>query len=79
MITAAKQLHGGICGDDHAGGRSRSRLLVLYTRSIFGGRRKNPLRASAACGARLRCGCKIDGERLRNEDDKLSTEPGQLQ
>jgi hypothetical protein len=80
MIMNAKPLQRGICGDTNARGRARSRRLELYTQSIFGGLRKK----SSQSFCRLRRQTALGGVRLmetrsRNEDDKLSTEPGQLQ
>jgi hypothetical protein len=60
MIMSAQPSQYGISRDTNARGQERSRRLGLYTRSIFGGLKTNPLRASAACGGRLRLGCKID-------------------
>jgi hypothetical protein len=59
MIMNAQPSQYGISRDTNARGQARSRRLELYTRSLLGGL-KNPLRASAACGGRLRLGCKID-------------------
>jgi hypothetical protein len=80
MIINAKPSQRGICGDANVRGRARSRRLELYTRSIFGGLKKTirseplpPAAADCAWGVRLM------ETRSRNEDDKLSTEPGQLQ
>ena len=79
MIMNAKPSQRGICGDAKAGGRARSRRLELYTRSIFGGLKKKSARsllppAAADCA----WGVRLMETRSRNEDDKLSTEPGQL-
>jgi hypothetical protein len=68
MIMNAKQSPREISRDAKARGRPRSRRLELYTRSIFAGLKKKsaqPPRASAACGGRLRCGCKIDGDEIK--------------
>ena len=80
MIMNAKPLPSEISGDASARGRSRSRRLELYRQSIFGGPKKKtrsellpPAAADRAGGVRLM------ETRLRNEDEKLSTEPGQLQ
>jgi len=80
MIMNAQPSQHGISGDTKARGRARSRRLELYTRSIFGGLKKKigpellpPAAADCAWGVRLM------ETRSRNEDDKLSTELGQLQ
>jgi len=67
-------------GDTQARGRSRSPLLELYTQSIFGEAGKKispdllpPAAADCVWGVRLM-------ERVsKTEDEKLSTEAGQLQ
>jgi hypothetical protein len=69
-----------ICGHAKARGRARSRHLALYTRSIFRELKKKLARrllppAAADCAVGVRLMETIS----RNEDDKLSTEPGQLQ
>ncbi len=80
MIMNAQLSQHGISGDTNARGRARSRRLELYTRSIFGGLKKKcaqsfcrPAAADCAWGVRLM-------ERgSKREDEKLSTEAGQLQ
>ena len=79
MIMNAKLLLQENWRDTNARGRARSPLLELYTWSIFGGLK----RKSAQSFCRLRRQTALGGVRLietisRNEDDKLSTEPGQL-
>jgi hypothetical protein len=68
-----------IYGDTKTRGRARSPLLERYTRTIFGGlNQKDPLGASAAC-RRADCAAgKIDAQNEDDEDEKLSTKPGQL-
>jgi hypothetical protein len=69
-----------IYGDTKTRGRARSRLLERYTRSIFCGvNQKIPSELLPALRAvRLRPG-KIDAKNEDDEDEKLSTKPGQLQ
>jgi hypothetical protein len=80
MIMNAKPSQHGICGDTNAKGRARSRRLELYTRSIFG-RTEEKIRPELLPPATADCawGVRLMETRSRNEDDKLSTEPGQLQ
>jgi hypothetical protein len=69
----------GISGDTNTRSRSRSPLLELYTQSVFGEAKKKirwllpPAAADCAWGVRL---MEIGSKR---EDEKLSTEAGQLQ
>src|SRR5208283_3424846 len=79
MIMNAKPLQRGICGDTNARGRARSRLLELYTQSKFRRAEEKihpellpPAAADCAWGVRL-----ID-RGSKKEDEKLSTEAGQV-
>jgi len=73
MIMNAQPSQYGISKDTNARGRARSPLLELYTQPIFGGPKKKSARASAACGGRLRLGCKIDGDRTRLDQQTKTT------
>jgi tetratricopeptide (TPR) repeat protein len=75
----AKHSQGGIYLGTNARGRSRSRHLELYTRSIFGGLKKKYPELLPPAAADCTWGIRLMETRSRNEDDKLSTEPGQLQ
>ena len=79
MIMNAKLSQREIFGDTNARGQSRSRLLELYTRMIFDGLKKK-IRSELLPPAAADCavGVRSMETRSRNEDDKLSTEPGQL-
>jgi hypothetical protein len=68
-----------VLGDTKPRGQARSPLLEPYTRSIFCGlNQKIPYELLPALRAvRLRL-VRSMKTRSRNEDDKLSTEPGQL-
>jgi hypothetical protein len=79
MITTVQPAQHGISGDTKARGRARSRRLELYARSIFG-RTEDKIRPELLPPAPADCawGVRLMETRSRNEDDKLSTEPGQL-
>jgi hypothetical protein len=80
VIINAKPMLREISGDAKARGRSRSRRLELYTRSIFGGLKRKYAQSFCRLAAPDRAwGVGLMQTRSRNEDDKLSTEPGQLQ
>jgi hypothetical protein len=80
MIMNAQPSLRQICGDAKARGRARSRYLELYTRSIFGGLKKKSARSFCRLAAADRAwGVRLMQTRSRNEYDKLSIEPGQLQ
>jgi hypothetical protein len=80
MIMNAQPSQYGISGDTNTRARSRSPLLELYTRTAFGEAKQKinsellpPAAADCAWGVRL---MKRESKR---EDEKLSTEAGQLQ
>lgn len=78
MIMSAKRLQHEISGDADARGQSRSPLLQLYTRSIFPGPKKKSAELLPPAAADRAVGVRWMETRSRNEDEKLSTEPGQL-
>jgi hypothetical protein len=58
----------------------RSPLLELYRRSIFCGlNQKNPSGASGRAARGQTISARINAKERRDEDEKLSTEAGQLQ
>jgi hypothetical protein len=79
VIMIAKQLQREISGDADARGQSRSPLLELYTRSIFRGLKRKSTELLPPAAADRAVGVRWMETRLRNKDEKLSTEPGQLQ
>ena len=69
-----------ICGDPNPTGQARSPLLELYTRSIFPGlNQKIPSELLPALARGQTALGKIDAKNEDDEDEKLSTKPGQLQ
>ncbi len=76
----AKPLQRGICVDTNARGRARSRLLELYTQSVFC-RAKEKIRTELLPPAAADCawGVRLMERRSKKEDEKLSTEAGQVQ
>ena len=79
MIMNAKPSQRENYGDTNARGRARSRHLELYTRSIFRGLKKKSAELLPPAAADRTVGVGLMETRSRNEDKKLSTEPGQLQ
>jgi hypothetical protein len=69
-----------IYGDTKARGRARSPLLERYTRTISGGlNQKIPSELLPALARGQTAPGKIDAKNEDDEDEKLSTKPGQLQ
>ncbi len=69
-----------ICGDTNTRGHARSPLLELYTRSVFGElNQKIPSELLPALARGQTAPGKIDAKNEDDEDEKLSTKPGQLQ
>jgi hypothetical protein len=79
MIMNAKPPQREIYGDTNARGRSRSPVLELYTQSIFCGPKKKSAELLPPAAPDRAVGVGLMETRSRNEDKKLSTEPGQLQ
>ncbi len=79
MIMNAQPLQYGIYWDTNTRGRTRSPVLKLYTQTVFGEAKNSrpgllpPAAADRAVGVRLM------ETRSRREDEKLSTETGQVQ
>jgi len=69
-----------ISGDTNTRGRSRSPLLELYTQTVFGEAKKK-IRSGLLPpgGANCAWGVRMKEKRSKTEDEKLSTEAGQLQ
>jgi hypothetical protein len=80
MITTAKQLHGGILrGYQRQGSIEISAPCALYAVDFW--RTEEKIRSELLPPAAADCavGVRLMETRSRNEDDKPSTEPGQLQ
>jgi hypothetical protein len=73
-----RSLHAFV-GDIQARGRRRSPLLELYTKSIFGeGRKKSAQELLPPAAADRAWGVALMERGSNTEDEKLSTEAGQL-
>jgi len=79
MIMNAKPLLREISGDANARVDRDLGAWSFIGSRFLADRRKNTLRASAACGGRPRLGCKIDGDEIKKRRRETATEPGQLQ
>jgi hypothetical protein len=80
MKRSGKMSLQSICGDTNARGQARSPLLELYTRSIFTGlNQKIPSELLPALARGQITLGKINAKNEDDEDEKLSTKPGQLQ
>jgi hypothetical protein len=80
MISCVNRSSQAFCGDAQTRGRSRSPLLELYTRSIFSqGEQKIPSELLPPAAADRSWGVRLMEKRSKKEDEKLSTEAGQVQ
>jgi len=66
IMNAQPSRYGNFRGYQHQGSIEIAAPGALYADGFRRSKEKNPLRASAACGGRLRLGCKIDGERIKD-------------
>ena len=80
MIMNVNRSAQQFAADTKPRGRRRSPLLELYTKSIFGeGERKSAPELLPPAATDCAWGIRLMERRSKTEDEKLSTEAGQLQ